>query len=227
MRQTERRHEAVGTLTDVTTARAATGRIDKHRAVLTAAFTIFANEGYAHARVDQIAAKAGVAKATVYNHFGDKETLFREAITALSDQALADNLAAVATLTSAGDDLTADLNRVGGHLIDCYCSSQSRTLRQLLYAEAPRFPDLLDLVHDRVAGQVTEALADRLARLTLAGGLNTTDPALAAEQFTALLTRPAEDRSRMGTREVPRHERESIAMAATATFLRAFGAQQT
>ncbi|MFF6008462.1 TetR/AcrR family transcriptional regulator, partial [Prauserella flavalba] len=41
-----------------------------------------AREGYPQARVDQIAAEAGVAKATVYNHFGDKENLFRETIAA-------------------------------------------------------------------------------------------------------------------------------------------------
>jgi TetR/AcrR family transcriptional regulator, mexJK operon transcriptional repressor len=69
------------------------GRIDKREAILAAAGEVFGREGYAHAGVDVIAAEAGVAKSTVYNHFGDKETLFREAIAADVDRALAKHLA--------------------------------------------------------------------------------------------------------------------------------------
>jgi len=56
----------------------ATGRIDKRQAILDAAFTIFARDGYYLAGVDAIAAEARVAKHTIYNHFRDKENLFRE-----------------------------------------------------------------------------------------------------------------------------------------------------
>jgi hypothetical protein len=68
---------------------AACGRIDKRQAILNVAFTVFARQGYAQAGVDVIAAEAGVAKATVYSHFGDKENLLREAIAASTDQTLA------------------------------------------------------------------------------------------------------------------------------------------
>jgi TetR/AcrR family transcriptional repressor of mexJK operon len=202
---------------------AARGRIDKRQAILDAAFTVFAREGYAQAGVDVIAAEAGVAKATVYSHFHDKENLLRQAIAASADQALAANLAAVEALTDRGDDLRATLEGVGLHLLQCYCDDRSWALRRLLSAEINQFPDLLDIVHTRAADRVTEALADRLARLTVTGSLRTPDPLLAAEQFVALLAGPIDKRTRLGTRRVPTSELRAVARAAVHTFLAAFG----
>src|SRR5690349_51695 len=88
------------------------GRVDKRRAILDAAFTVFAREGYAQASLEQIASEAGVARATVYNHFGDKERLLHEAIAADADRAMAKNLAAVEQLTADRDDLRATLEDV-------------------------------------------------------------------------------------------------------------------
>ncbi len=199
------------------------GRIDKRQAILAAAGEVFAREGYAQAGVDAIAAEAGVAKPTVYNHFGDKETLFRAAIAADADRALAKHLAAVDELRD-GTDLRATLENVGHHMLVCHCEERSVALRRLLNAELVRFPDLIDIVRGRAADRVTEALADRLARLALAGRLRRLDPAQAAEQFLALLTGPIEARSRMGTRPVPDDELRTVARAAVDTFLRAFAA---
>ncbi|NYI03522.1 TetR/AcrR family transcriptional regulator [Allostreptomyces psammosilenae] len=203
-------------------AAGARGRIDKRWAILDAAFAVFAREGYAQAGVDAIAAEAGVAKATVYNHFGDKETLLRQAVTAHAERALAQNLAAVERLTDRGGELGAMLQDVGYHLLQCYCDERSWALRRLLAAELHQFPDLLDIVQGQVADRVTEALADRLARLALAGRLNTTDALLAAEQFSGLLVGPVEKRSRLGTRQLPDAELRDVVGAAVCTFLRAF-----
>ncbi|RSN59235.1 TetR family transcriptional regulator [Amycolatopsis sp. WAC 04182] len=202
---------------------AARGRIDKRQAILDAAFTVFAREGYAQAGVDVVAAEAGVAKATVYSHFHDKENLLRQAIAASADQALTENLAAVEQLTDRGDNLRVTLESVGLHLLQCYCHDRSWALRRLLSAEINQFPDLLDIVHTRTADRVTDALADRLARLAVAGHLHTPDPLLAADQFVALLSGPIDKRARLGTRRVPTAELRDVTRAAVDTFLQAFG----
>jgi AcrR family transcriptional regulator len=200
---------------------ASRGRIDKRQAILDAAMRVFAREGYGQAGVDAIAAEAGVAKPTVYNHFGDKENLFRQAIAADADRALARNMAVVDQLRSDGE-VRPMLEEVGFRLLQCYCDERSWALRRLLYAELGRFPDLIDIVRGRAADRVGEALADRLARLALAGRLRTCDPVEAAEQFEALLTGPMEARARLGTRQVPDAELRSVAVAAVRTFLQAF-----
>lgn len=198
------------------------GRIDKRQAILDAAFTVFARDGYRTASVDTVAATAGVAKHTIYNHFGDKQSLFRAAVSALADDALARNLAAVESLRPDRDPEEA-LNEVGRKLAECYCDEKSWALRRLLHAELASMPELQDIIRERATDKVNDALADRLARLALAGQLRITDPAVAAEQFGALLTAPFDARSRLGTRKIPAKELAEVTQNAVQTFLRAFG----
>jgi len=55
---------------------AATATSTKER-LLGAAFEEFAKRGFAGARIDEIAARAGANKALIYQYFGDKEALFK------------------------------------------------------------------------------------------------------------------------------------------------------
>ncbi|NEB76835.1 TetR/AcrR family transcriptional regulator [Streptomyces sp. SID14478] len=56
------------------------GTVEKRQALLRGARTVFGREGYMRAGIDEIAAEAGVSTRTLYNHFGGKENLFREAL---------------------------------------------------------------------------------------------------------------------------------------------------
>ncbi|MER6943001.1 TetR/AcrR family transcriptional regulator [Nonomuraea sp. NPDC000554] len=200
------------------------GRIDKRQAILDGAFTVFARQGYAQACVQEIADEAGVAKPTVYNHLTDKATLFRHAMEAAAQAALNERLAALEPLVEPGEDLPATLELVGYDLLRLHCDDRSCALRRLLYSESTHFPDILDIVRQSGPHRLNQALADRLARLALAGQLRTTDPALAAEQFMALLTGPMEARSQMGTRPIDDAELRDVARAAVHTFCQAFAA---
>ncbi|MDA0633485.1 TetR/AcrR family transcriptional regulator [Nonomuraea sp. MCN248] len=200
----------------------ARGRIDKRQAILDAAITVFARRGYDQACVQEIADEAGVAKPTVYNHLTDKATLFREAMTAATGAAVARHLATLDRLAVPGDDLRTVLEEVALDLLRCHCDERSRAVRRLLHAETARFPDLLSLVRGPSGHRVTEALADRLARLALAGRLRGADPSLAAEQLIALLTGPAD--LRWPVSSPPDDDLATIAHAAVDTFLRAFAA---
>lgn len=53
------------------------GMPDKRRAILRGALTVFARDGYSRAGIDRICAEAGVSTRTLYNHFGDKASLFQ------------------------------------------------------------------------------------------------------------------------------------------------------
>src|SRR6201984_748693 len=53
---------------------------DRREAILAAALDEFSARGFAAARLDDVARRAGVAKGTIYLHFADKETLFQELI---------------------------------------------------------------------------------------------------------------------------------------------------
>src|SRR5437016_13458840 len=57
--------------------------------ILKAAFKEFAGKGFAGARVDSIARRAGINKRMLYHYFGDKEALFREVLRRKMAQRLA------------------------------------------------------------------------------------------------------------------------------------------
>lgn len=215
--QRVRKIEPAGKVAGVSVKTASHGRIDKRQAILAAAFTVFARQGYSQACVQEIAQEAGVAKPTVYNHLNDKENLFREAMTEASAELTGALLAAVEPLRDPGDDLRAALVAVGDRLLELYCDERSWALRRLLYAEVARFPELGCGVD-----KLTEALADRFARFSLQGKLDVQEPEVAAEQFLALLTGPMDNRTAFGTRPAPAAELHSVAESAVRTFLSAF-----
>lgn len=200
------------------------GRIDKRQAILEGAFTVFAREGYAQACVQEIAREAGVAKPTVYNHMTDKATLFRNAIEAAARAILDQRIAALEPLATPGDDLHATLEEVAHTLLRLHTDGRSCALRRLLYSEITHFPDILDIVKESGPDRLTRALADRLARLALAGRLRATDPDLTAEQFLALLLGPLEARTQLGTRSLEDAELRTMARDAVETFVRAWAA---
>lgn len=50
------------------------------QALAAAALTVFLEQGYAAARMSDVAARAGLAKGTIYLHFADKAALFEEVL---------------------------------------------------------------------------------------------------------------------------------------------------
>ncbi|MFE6777501.1 TetR/AcrR family transcriptional regulator [Streptomyces sp. NPDC057702] len=174
--------------------RAARGRDERRQAILDGAFAVFARHGYARTCVMDIAREAGVAKPTVYNHLHDKESLYREAVEGMADRVGAQGVAAVDPLREAATagDPRASLTTAGHALLAVLTSQDARAVRQLAGTQATQFPGLAASVHARTAPRVRAALADRLARLSLAGHLRPCDPDLAAAHFLALLTGPLE-----------------------------------
>ena len=55
-------------------------------AICTAARTLFASKGFAQTSIDDIAAKAGVAKGAVYHHFASKEEIFARVLEGVQEQ---------------------------------------------------------------------------------------------------------------------------------------------
>lgn len=61
---------------------------DAKEKILQAATKVFAEQGFGGARIDQIAASAGVNKAALYYHVGDKETLYVTIMSRVVDEML-------------------------------------------------------------------------------------------------------------------------------------------
>lgn len=193
-------------------------------AVAEAATTLFLRNGYQGASVDDIAALAQVSKRSVYNNFGDKETLFTEIV--LGYTATAEHFAGrlVADLPAATDVPTA-LRELARRHLAAVTQPQVLRLRRLIILEATRFPELAAEYYRRAPGRVLSALTDALRELYARGELETPDPVRAAEHYSYLVLGATLDNALFdpdGPLPSP-EERDRIADAGVAAFLAAYG----
>ena len=158
----------------------------KHRVIIEAATEAFLDHGYRGTSMDAVATAAGVSKQTVYQHFGDKQRLFRELITATVQTASDPVHDEVRRLADSGS-LESDLRELARRLLTLVLQPSMMRLRRLVIAEARQFPDLGQLFYDLGPGRTITALADTFAELTRQGRLNAPDATLAATQFNWLV----------------------------------------
>jgi TetR/AcrR family transcriptional repressor of mexJK operon len=168
------------------------GLEDQHRsaqkrtAILDAATTVFLNNGYLGASMDEIAALARVSKQTVYKHFADKERLFSEIVTAEVDQIANPNTDEVLKLADTGA-LERDLRRFARRQLRAVMEPRLLQLRRLVIGESGRFPQLGRLFYKRGPERTIDALATMFERLASQGVLELDDPRLAAAHFNWLV----------------------------------------
>jgi AcrR family transcriptional regulator len=196
-------------------------RVDKGEAILNAALAVFGHEGYGEATVDEIARRAGVAKPTVYNRFGDKRNLFVEAVNRGVVRSGERTQAAIAALDPRSADLRRALEELGLALVGCVAHEEGAAVVRLQLVERPRFPEIIDGAVNRE--RTVDALAGKLAQLATTGRLRLTDPRRAASQFLALVTDDALVRSGMGERVLDGDEIAAPVRDGVDTFLAAFG----
>lgn len=136
-------------------------RARRRQAILDAALAVFAEEGYANARLDEIAARAGVAKGTLYLYFRDKEGLFEE----LLRSAAAPVLARIARI-AADPRLRADelLSRLYTTFRTEIVETDRRHIFRLLLTEGPRFPALTQFYHREIIARAEPVLREVLRR---------------------------------------------------------------
>ena len=152
---------------------------DSRQRLIRAAAETFMEEGY-RASIDRIAARAGVARQTVYNHFPCKDDLFSE----VAHVAAGDILV---SLDGDGIDLRERLLRFGAALRQRVIGDEGLAMFRTLSAEVPRFPALGKAFFDKGPGQIVLWLADFLGRAMDEGLLRRDEPLFAAEMLLAML----------------------------------------
>lgn len=172
----------------------------KRRQILDGARLVFAEQGYERASVDQIAARAGVSKATVYNHFRDKRALFVAAVVESCDE-FREGLAF--RLTGIDDAPETVLRVIGEHFMTRSLSAPVVSLYRQTIAEAERFPEVGPLVFERGTLALQQVVAGHLRRWSEAGKLRIEDARAAAIAFIALCQGDLVIRRRLGVLEEP------------------------
>jgi AcrR family transcriptional regulator len=140
------------------------GRAEKaaarREAILVAALDEFSTRGFAAARLDDVAKRAGVAKGTIYLHFRDKEALFQEIIRSLMGPF-------VGTLEGVFKT-DVPLRVVAEQIVDLFVREVFETRRKdiirLVITEGPRFPKLAEFYYREVLSRVFSGVRARLSR---------------------------------------------------------------
>jgi AcrR family transcriptional regulator len=179
-------------MTDQQTATKPThrGLPDKRRAILTGALTVFARDGYTRASVDTIAAEARVSTRTIYNHFGDKATVFHTLIVESATRVAEAQIAIIDRHLRKVTDLEADLIEFGeAWATAVHDHPEHFALVRQINAETGHIP------HDAIAAwqqagplRVRHELARHLQQLADRGLLRITDPERAALHLIALIS---------------------------------------
>ena len=161
----------------------------KRQAIIRAARSAFIREGF-DAAMDSIAADAGVSKVTVYNHYGNKETLFMAVIGDALQEALADAVSGTAQRLQHSDDLRAALKWTAQAWVNGMTQPDMLALRHLVASEVRRFPELGVAWRQHGPDRARPALAAAFERLIAAGRLTMPDVDTAILQLYALVLYP-------------------------------------
>ncbi|MET0293832.1 MAG: TetR/AcrR family transcriptional regulator [Phenylobacterium sp.] len=141
--------------------------------IVAAAFEVFAQKGFAAARLDDIAARAGVSKGAVYLYFETKEDIFRAVVT----QALAPNLEPVLAVLAAHPGPFAELVRgIGERLPVVLGAAPVGAVVKMVIGEARNFPELARVWHDQLAAKAIGALTSAVAAAQARGEVRPGDP---------------------------------------------------
>ncbi|MGE8279409.1 MAG: TetR/AcrR family transcriptional regulator [Stenotrophomonas sp.] len=156
--------------------------LGKRAAILDAAKEMFIELGFNGVSMDGIAATAGVSKLTVYSHFGDKETLFTEAIQAKCVEMMPDEL----FVTDSEGPLRGQLFGIG-HAFFTLISSDAAIATQRMMMTPDTDDRIRQMFWQAGPARTETALSEFLAARVARGELAVADTSLAARQFFCLI----------------------------------------
>jgi AcrR family transcriptional regulator len=145
--------------------------------ILEAALSVFAETGFAAAKLTEIARRAGVSKAALYLYFETKEDLFR----AVARSLVAPNLTAMAAALEASKAPFAELapSLLSGAAA-LLAEGRAVSIARMVIAESRNFPDLAEIWREDVVDQVLGLVAGLIARAQAKGEAIPGDPRLYA-----------------------------------------------
>jgi AcrR family transcriptional regulator len=127
-------------------------------AILDAALEEFSAKGFASARLEDVAKRAGIAKGTIYLYFADKESLFQELIRAKMVPVVGSLELAFATKLP--------LRTIVEQAVEIFVREVYDTRRKLvirlMISEGPRFPALAEFYYREVLSRLLKALRGML-----------------------------------------------------------------
>jgi AcrR family transcriptional regulator len=157
-------------------------KADRPGEIVQAALAVFAERGFAAARLEEIARRAGVSKGALYLYFETKQELFR----AVVDQAIAPNMQAIRAMVAAHPGPLSDLLRLVAERVGVLIETLPMGgVVKMVIAEAGNFPELARVWHDDLVAHILGALTDAIAAAQARGEVKAGDPRMYALEIIA------------------------------------------
>lgn len=145
--------------------------------IVQAALEVFAEKGFAAAKLDEIAKRAGISKGALYLYFETKEDIFR----AVVREAVVPNIDVVEGMLAHATLPFPDLLRLAvGRIVAMAGSSRVGAVAKLVIGESRNFPELARVWHDEVISRALGALTGVLERAQARGEIRPGDARLQA-----------------------------------------------
>jgi AcrR family transcriptional regulator len=139
----------------------------RKEAILAAALEEFSASGFAAARLEDVAKRAGVAKGTIYLYFADKETLFQE----LARSMLSPVVGHIENFATADVPFRMLVDNMIDVMVREILNTRRKDIIRLIISEGTRFPALAEFYHREVLSKVIAALRIVLQRAVDRGEL--------------------------------------------------------
>jgi len=123
---------------------------DRPQELLGAALELFVERGYAATRLEDVAARAGVSKGTLYLYFDSKESLFKSVVRTNMLPLLDQAEARIAGHAGSSADLLRDLIM---HWWEAASHSGVMGIAKLMMAESGNFPELARFYHEEITAR--------------------------------------------------------------------------
>ncbi|MCE3248177.1 MAG: putative transcriptional regulator, TetR family [Geminicoccaceae bacterium] len=150
--------------------------------IVDAALEVFAERGFSAARLDDVAARAGISKGTLYLYFPSKEELFK----AVVRQALLPNLARVERLLREHPGpAAAQVELMIGQIGALLQNTRIGAIPKLIIAESGNFPELARFYLEEVIQRGLGLFATVLERGIASGELRAVDVGHGARTLVA------------------------------------------
>lgn len=141
--------------------------------IVAAALQVFVDKGFAAARLEDIAARAGVSKGAIYLYFETKEDIFR----AVVEQAIAPNIEIIKGFVAAHPGPFRDLVALlVGRVSQLAETTAIGGVLKMVVGEARNFPELARVWHDQLIVHALGALTAGIEAAQARGEVRPGDP---------------------------------------------------
>ncbi len=185
------------------------------------AASAFFELGFEGASADEIAARAGVSKATMYKYYSSKTDLFR----AFVERESSANASRIVVDYSSDSEIEEVVFKLAREIVSVVTTAVIVDIYRVCIAEARRFPELTQAFFEKGPSFAFSQIAQVLKAAAEDGKLAIEEPLVAAQHLDQLCKATLFNKALFGLQEkFEDNEIDAEAQQATEFFLRVYGA---